>query len=330
MPRFWIATLTLLLSLNSQSQPFITTSSSSTRAFSPAQPELLVYSGFNFQFIPPYSNIVGMEVQIDVALNGQAEWQSIQLAKGTRLSGTGISGKPIQNGLNTFGSLTDLWGDTWNQADLNELMGVAVSVKKTSTQSSVQIKKLSLKIYYQSTAQAMILTRFSVEKTASDAVNILFGTSTEENIKELWVERSLDGRHFEPLIRVEPKGRRNAFTDYRVTDTRPALGRNYYRLKEVDTDGQSFYHEIRSVMMVKNGESFVVYASASELKVLLNNLKGRFILRVFSSDGRPLQQKECLSSGTLQEQLPLPGRTGIYHVILSGEGIQLNRTLAIR
>ena len=330
MPRFWIASLTLLLSLSSQSQPFITTSSSITRSFSSAQPELVVYSGFNFQFIPPYSNIVGMEVLIDVELSGQAEWQSIRLVKGTRLSGTGLSGKTVLNGLNTFGALTDLWGDTWSQAELNEQMGVAVSVKKTGAQSSVRIKKLTLKVYYQSTAQAMILTRFALEKTSTDAVNILFGTSTEENIKELWVERSLDGRHFEPLIRVEPKGRRNSYTDYTVTDARPAKGRNYYRLKEVDTDGQSFYHEIRSVLVVKNGESFVAYASATDIKILLNNLKGRYIVQVFSADGRPVLQKECISGGMLQEQLPRPSQPGIYHVILSGEGIQLNRTLAIR
>lgn len=330
MPRFWIASLTLLLSLSSQSQSFVTTSSSIMRSFSSAQPELVVYSGFNFQFIPPYSNIVGMEVLIDVELSGQAEWQTLHLVKGTRLSGTGLSGRPIQNGLNSFGALTDLWGDTWSQAELNEQMGVAVSVKKNSTQTLVRIKKLTLKIYYQSTAQAMILTRFALEKTNTDAVNIFFGTSTEENIKELWVERSIDGRHFEPLIRVEPKGRRNSFTDYFVTDPRPAMGRNYYRLKEVDTDGQSFYHEIRSVMVVKNGESFAAYASATDIKILLNSMKGRFIIRIISADGRPVLQKECISGGMLQEQLPRPSRPGIYHVILLGEGIQLNRTLALR
>ncbi len=108
------------------------------------------------------------------------------------------------------------------------------------------------------------------------------------------------------------------------------MGRNYYRLKEVDTDGQSFYHEIRSVMVVKNGESFVAFASATDIKILLNSLKGRFTIRIFSADGRPVLQKECISGGMLQEQLPRPTRPGIYHVILSGEKIQLNRTLAIR
>lgn len=295
---------------------------------SQSQSNLLMFNGFNFQFIPAYANIIGFEISVDATVTGEAYWQQLQLVKGQTVTGSNLASGKINSGITTFGSLTELWGSTWSRNELNSGMGVAVSVKSNGA-ATVSIRKLNLKVYYQSTSSAMIMTNFAVEKTASNSVNINFGTSTEENIKELWVERSSDGRHFQPLIQVTPRGRRNAYTTYQETDKQPLIGRNYYRLKEVDTDGQSFYYDIRSVLVSKSGDVFTAFAGSHGIQLVMTGLKGTYTVRLFTGEGIPVNQQQLLLSGPRQESLPLPLKAGIYHVILSGEGVRESRSIYV-
>ncbi len=67
-------------------------------------------------------------------------------------------------------------------------------------------------------------------------------TATELNNDYMAVEHSTDGRRYEEIGRVMGAGTTQQAQDYRFTHGAPAAGLNYYRLRQVDYDGQYEYH----------------------------------------------------------------------------------------
>jgi hypothetical protein len=71
-----------------------------------------------------------------------------------------------------------------------------------------------------------------------------WATATELNAAYFSIERSPDGKNFLPLSRVPAQLNSSKTTLYSFTDDRPLNGKNYYRLRSVDTDGSSEYSRV--------------------------------------------------------------------------------------
>ena len=72
-------------------------------------------------------------------------------------------------------------------------------------------------------------------------------TSEEKNTEKFLIERSSDGRSWVTIGQLAAHGFSNTRKEYTLTDSRPQFGRNYYRLKSVDFDGQYEYSPQRLV-----------------------------------------------------------------------------------
>lgn len=94
-----------------------------------------------------------------------------------------------------------------------------------------------------------------VELTAfeADAVNasiqLSWSTASELNNDFFQIERSTDGRQFTVLGTVAGQGTTTEAQSYSYMDNTPNPGANYYRLKQVDFDGQSEYSDMVQVQM---------------------------------------------------------------------------------
>ncbi|TVT43036.1 T9SS type A sorting domain-containing protein [Hymenobacter setariae] len=93
------------------------------------------------------------------------------------------------------------------------------------------------------------LTAFEVQATGP-AATCTWTTASETTNDHFVVERSLDGATFAALGTVKGQGTHAAATGYRFDDA--AAGRLgatvvYYRLRQVDTDGQATYSTVRTV-----------------------------------------------------------------------------------
>jgi len=80
------------------------------------------------------------------------------------------------------------------------------------------------------------LSSFSV-----DCNIITFTTESEYNVKNFNIETSIDGINWNTLDDILPKNLYNITTIYKYPN--PNLG-NYYRLKEIDINGEIIYHTI--------------------------------------------------------------------------------------
>ncbi|MCC7030148.1 MAG: T9SS type A sorting domain-containing protein [Chitinophagaceae bacterium] len=90
------------------------------------------------------------------------------------------------------------------------------------------------------------LLYFNGKKMSSyDELN--WETSSEINNNYFNVQKSTDGTHFSTMTRVNTKalnGNSQVPLHYTVNDNSPLAGNNYYRLEQVDIDGQTSYSNV--------------------------------------------------------------------------------------
>ncbi|MEM6697278.1 MAG: T9SS type A sorting domain-containing protein [Bacteroidota bacterium] len=82
-----------------------------------------------------------------------------------------------------------------------------------------------------------------------EAVLLEWATASETNNDHFIVERSANGKQFLPLTKIKAAGTTLETQHYNFLDESPEKAINYYRLKQVDTDGTFDYSEIRVVKM---------------------------------------------------------------------------------
>ena len=123
-------------------------------------------------------------------------------------------------------------------------------------------------------------------------IDLFWKTETERDNDRFEVERSIDGINFEVFQTLKGAGTTQMETQYMAIDEDPAVGVNYYRLNQIDINGNSKYSEVRAVNIMDDfydllstfpnptsGKTEVVYNSYSVEEVYL---------AVSSADGRTI------------------------------------------
>jgi hypothetical protein len=128
------------------------------------------------------------------------------------------------------------------------------------------------------------LLSFTATLNEEKQVDLDWTTATEINSDYFVVERSTDAVHFEEVLTKTAAGNSNVIKDYHDMDPRPYIGTSYYRLKQVDLNGD-FYYSQSDVVFVgganqmqmtvypnpgNNENVFVRIAGASDTEFLLN------------------------------------------------------------
>lgn len=165
------------------------------------------------------------------------------------------------------------------------------------------------------------LTRFAAVVAGPDAV-LSWETAQEVNNQRFEVERSLDGTAFVRLGTLAGQGTTAQPSTYRYRDagvgTRLA-GPLYYRLRQVDYDGQASFSPVRTLHVGQGAASLSVYpnpgtgAATLDLRALP---AGDYTVQVFAATGR-LVHEATYQPG--QHPLPLEGlAAGAYFVKVQG------------
>jgi hypothetical protein len=85
-------------------------------------------------------------------------------------------------------------------------------------------------------------------KNKGNANLVSFSTLSELNNDFFEIERSADGFEFEVIGKIKGAGLSSREVFYTYADEKPVSGVNYYRIKQVDYDGQSEYSEVKSIV----------------------------------------------------------------------------------
>jgi hypothetical protein len=145
-------------------------------------------------------------------------------------------------------------GSNWNLITASNGNGITGNMQTTANTQSVF--GVFTGTDNSSNPLPVILTSLVANKIAND-VNVSWNTATEINNKGFEVERAIDGKTFEYIGLVKGAGNSNKSQNYQFVDANAFKLFNtsvlYYRLKQVDFDGNFFYSTIVSV---NNNDAF--------------------------------------------------------------------------
>jgi len=156
-------------------------------------------------------------------------------------------------------------------------------------------------------------------------VNLNWGTASEQNNDYFGVERSTDAANWTNIGQVEGHGTTNITNNYSDIDNLAGIvpsGNIYYRLKQVDFNGDFTYSMVRSVTI--NNPVPVVSTYPNPANSILNvnwtsNSDNNVVLKLMNSSGVNVYEQNVSGKGVMQKQIDMSALpTGLYFVQLIG------------
>lgn len=151
-------------------------------------------------------------------------------------------------------------------------------------------------------------------------VQLTWTTTDEINNSHFVIQRSSDARDWNNIGTVAAGTA--AFNQYTFTDRSNQNTTIYYRLKQVDKDGQFVYSIIKTIHSNNATALANIYVASSQTVAVEFNeqLKGKIIVRVVSVNGHSVVEK-TFSEPAYRMLLNIPATTkGVYVVQVIGEG----------
>lgn len=183
----------------------------------------------------------------------------------------------------------------------------------------------------------IVLLSFIAEPKGSE-VSIKWSTASEENNQLFTVERSINGTDFEPIIYLDGAGSSQTTINYSARDKAPEMGRNYYRLKQTDTNGKYEYSEVVSVFLSTSDKvDLNLYPNPVEQGRNLNiefsevDNSGLISVILISTEGKIVVKQEFfnLTSRRFFFQIPSKMKPGVYYLKLITGSKQVKRTILV-
>lgn len=162
------------------------------------------------------------------------------------------------------------------------------------------------------------LTAFRAKKV-EDFVALEWQTATELNNEAFLIEKSLDGKNFLNIGKVNGAGTSFTTHNYFFVDETVQKGIAYYRLKQVDFDGTSEYSDVVSVFMDPSNPEVKVYPNPSKdfaylsLGEIKENLQSIQVINAYGSLAKTFYYNGAILEDDIQ--LDLSGlQSGSYYL----------------
>ncbi|MBX2921638.1 MAG: T9SS type A sorting domain-containing protein [Chitinophagaceae bacterium] len=110
-------------------------------------------------------------------------------------------------------------------------------------------------------------------------------TSHEINNKGFYIERSANGVAWETIGFVAAAAGSASIYEYQFADAQPAIGINYYRIKQQDLDGKYEYSSVRNVQHQYSGRTFI-FPNPADNHLSIVTQENKFKAQIIHSDGR--------------------------------------------
>ncbi|MBB5395726.1 T9SS type A sorting domain-containing protein [Mucilaginibacter sp. AK015] len=159
------------------------------------------------------------------------------------------------NELKNVPQLYSIWlMDKWRKDSLDIGTNKTYNFNATLSDTATYGANRFALVIRQNPDYALTLLKFSASKATSGA-ELSWTTENESDYTGFVVERSTDnGKTWEVVSSLKSTGN----GDYTLTDRFPVIGKNQYRLKTTDLNGEISYSEIRELMYSKQGQNIVV------------------------------------------------------------------------
>ena len=157
----------------------------------------------------------------------------------------------------------------------------------------------------------------NVFRTIDNTVQMIWVTSHETGTRMFEVERSDASLQWKKIGSISSPGNQGQENIYDFVDSRPLTGLNYYRIRQIDPDGNSKYTSVRFVTMATKEFSIKGFPNPA-----INNYRIDFSkpltesiqVRVVNTEGKTLMQKTA-GKGISQIEFQVKElKAGIYFI----------------
>ncbi|MEM6807514.1 MAG: T9SS type A sorting domain-containing protein [Bacteroidota bacterium] len=164
---------------------------------------------------------------------------------------------------------------------------------------------------------------FDVRKEEG-GVSLQWETAFELNNDRFEIEKSVNGQDFEKLGEVMGVGNSQESNSYNFFDPSPKEGKNYYRLKQVDFDGQFMYSELKELTFSYDQTDFYYSAypnpSTDILNIVSPNEQEAMKVRLFDQQGHEIKSQALINGKTVMNVSQLA--KGMYFLSLESESFR--------
>ncbi len=262
------------------------------------------------------ADYIDLEYKID---NGN--WEQVPNAVGGSIHTIGYEPPIIGSGTdgNATVTATNLTGST---------LQIRVCTRQTSSAEVTTIDNISV-MEAGVTILPIELLSFGAKQLDNRHIQLTWQTATEINNNYINIQRSADGLHFTTIGKVTGHGTTDQPRQYRYVDQNPLIGTNYYRLQQVDFDGQSTLHHVISVDF-NSKESIDIQLSPNPAKDILQITLDRELAEaaqfaIFDSHGTLIQQEAWPEEKRTQSLALSQWPSGIYYVQMIAGNTLYNR-----
>ncbi len=161
---------------------------------------------------------------------------------------------------------------------------------------------ITVKVYESCKAlDALPVTLTSFTGQSSNNQNELRWQTAEEVQNEGFeVERSSNAKSFERIGFVKGALESKEANNYNFTDSQPLAGTNYYRLKQLDSDGGFAYSRIIAIMPTSDESLLVLYPNPTTDEITIRCNEGQIKeAQLYTTAGMMLAQKTATDSGDM-------------------------------
>ncbi len=152
-----------------------------------------------------------------------------------------------------------------------------------------------------------------------DQIKLQWKTASEKDFNFFSIEKSLDGTSFYEIGKVQGHGTTTEAHTYELTDEKPIIGKNYYRLKSVDFDGYTEYFDIILVNF-STEKQFYVYPVPSDGKSLSSAVnfssEKEYTITILDNFGNVISRSSS-SQPNVDFTFANPLQNGVYYAKLA-------------
>jgi hypothetical protein len=229
-------------------------------------------------------------------------------------STTTLTGSGTPNGTTPWSSGNNAIG-TVNSSGV--VTGVAVgTVTITYMNSSGCTVSATVNV---TTSLPVELVYFDAQLNPDKSVDLMWVTETEINNDYFVVERSADLKSWDLIANTAGAGTSDWLIYYREKDENPLAGENYYRLRQVDFDGNTRLSEIKTIHLSGDGKLLYYPNPANDLLYIAGNDLENMTISIVNGYGQLVSCDQTFDEEGYwiinTSELP----AGIYSVQLMGE-----------
>ncbi|MFK8009583.1 MAG: T9SS type A sorting domain-containing protein [Saprospiraceae bacterium] len=156
---------------------------------------------------------------------------------------------------------------------------------------------------------------------SEDFILLNWQTASEQNNQGFQIQKTTDHINWDSIGYLQGVGNSNIINQYNFEDTRPLDGINYYRLKQIDFDGNYQYSDIASIDFKNTTSDVRLYPNPTNDLIQILGINKSLFFEIFNSLG-----EKVLEGNTNNNQISLSSLpNAIYFINLHLENELLTK-----